>query len=62
MAHEKQLPEEEGPCNSDTMGICDWSGETVWGVPKGFARRSVGVGYGIRIMLREEPFLRWVFS
>ena len=32
------------------------------GVPRGFARRSMGVGYGIRGMLREEFFLRWVFS
>jgi len=32
------------------------------GVPRGFAIRSMGVGYGIRSMLREEPFLRWMFS
>lgn len=32
------------------------------GVPRGFARRSLGVGYDIRRMLREEPFLRWLFS
>ena len=35
--------------------------ERFGGVPIGFARRSMGVGYGIRSMLREEPFLRWVF-
>lgn len=44
------------------MDICGWSGGAIWGVPRGFARRSLGVGYDIRSMLREEPFLRWLFS
>ncbi len=45
-------------CNSDTIDVCGWGGEEVFGVPGAFAGLSMGVGYDARGVLGGESLLR----